>query len=77
MPADLYTGLMTTRESLRHLVDEIDDEQVETLARLARECGFAVDESAPSEPVRWIDARDYPVLAAIWDNDDDAIFDSM
>lgn len=30
-----------------------------------------------SEPVSWLDARDYPVLAAIWDNDDDAIFDTL
>ena len=27
--------------------------------------------------MRWIDARDQPVLAAIWDNEDDAIFDTL
>ncbi|MEO6043975.1 MAG: hypothetical protein ABIQ47_08650 [Tepidiformaceae bacterium] len=29
------------------------------------------------EPVRWIDGRDYPVLAVIWDNEDDAIVDTL
>ena len=73
----LYTVFMTTRESLHHLVEEIDDKQVEELARLARERGFVVDGSKSEEPVKWIDARDYPILAAIWDNDHDCIFDSM
>ncbi len=68
---------MTTRESLHQLVEEIDDQQLEELARLARESGLVVDESTQKEPVTWIDARDYPILAAIWDNDDDAIFDTM
>lgn len=68
---------MTTRESLRFLVEEMDDDQVEALAELARECGLVVIESTAKEPARWLDARDYPILAAIWDNDDDAIFDDM
>ncbi|MEO6399093.1 MAG: hypothetical protein ABIP13_11540 [Tepidiformaceae bacterium] len=68
---------MTTRESLHQLVEEIDDEQLEELARLARESGLVVDESRRKQPVTWIDSRDYPVLSAIWDNDDDTIFDTM
>jgi len=68
---------MTTRETLRILVEEMDDDQVETLAELARECGLVADGPTEKETVRWIEGRDYPILAAIWDNDDDAIFDNM
>lgn len=69
---------MTTREPLHHLVDELTDEQVEALARIAREHGLPAPSSQSEDyRPRCIDARQYPVLAAVWDNDDDAIFDDL
>jgi hypothetical protein len=69
---------MTTRESLHQLVDELTDDEVEALARIAREHGLVPPKrSGPAEEPRFIDARQYPVLAAVWDNDDDAIFDNL
>ncbi len=68
---------MTIRESLRQLVEEIDEDQLETLARLAREGGFVVEAMPQGAPVAWIEGRQYPALASIWDNDDDAIFDDL
>jgi len=70
---------MTTREAMHRLLDEMSDEEIEALARTAREQGLAdiPDELARQEPARCIDARQYPALAAVWDNDDDAIFDDL
>ena len=70
---------MTTRESLHQLVEQLSDEDVESLARLASEKGLPV--GAPMTPsgeaAGWIEARQYPALAATWDNDNDAIFDNV
>ncbi|MCK6564695.1 MAG: hypothetical protein L6Q80_08100 [Dehalococcoidia bacterium] len=68
---------MTTRESLHQLLDELTDDEVEALARIAREHGLPPPPGAGEEAPRCIDARQYPVLAAVWNNDDDAIFDSL
>lgn len=70
---------MTTRESLHRLLDELSDEEVEALARIARERGLRarLNEAPPTAAARFIDASQYPVLAAVWDNDDDAIFDEL
>jgi len=69
---------MTTRESMHQLLEELSDDEVEALARMAREHGLPPPTavSAGDEP-RCIDARQYPMLAAVWDNDDDAIFDNL
>ncbi len=70
---------MTTREALRRLLDQLTDAEVEALADIAREHGlapgFTVGECMNSP--EFIDARKHPVLAAIWDNDDDRVFDDM
>jgi hypothetical protein len=70
---------MGTRESLHRLLDELSDEEVEALARIARDHGLrvAVDEAPPAAADRFIDASQYQALAAVWDNDDDAIFDKL
>jgi hypothetical protein len=70
---------MTTREVLRELVERLDDEEVEKLAEIAAAHGLgrAQPEGAPRDPRRFVDARRYPALAAIWNNDDDAIFDGL
>lgn len=72
---------MTTREALHQLVDDLADEEVDALARVAllllvpRE----PDERAVESPCdqTCLDARDYPVLAELWDNEQDAIFDEL
>lgn len=70
---------MTTRESLHRLLDELSDDEVDALARVAREHGIDVapNMALAGEPAGFIDARQYPLLAAVWDNDDDAIFDDV
>lgn len=74
-----YTGAVTTRDSLHHLLDRLSDTEVEALARIAREQGFDRPQgpNGAHEPRSFIDARQYPVLAAVWDNDDDAVFDEL
>lgn len=69
---------MTTRESLHQLLEELSDDGVEALARIAREHGLPPPPvTRAGDEARCIDARQYPVLAAVWDNDDDAIFDNL
>ena len=70
---------MTTRDSLHLLLDRLTDPEIEALARIAREHGLAqrIDSGENGESHRVIDALRYPVLAAIWDNDNDAIFDEL
>ncbi|WP_322795351.1 hypothetical protein [Tepidiforma sp.] len=70
---------MTTRESLHLLVDELSDDQVEKLARILQEL-FEIParaRGASGQEPSSVAARKYPALAAAWDNDDDAIFDSL
>lgn len=70
---------MTTRDSLHRLLDRLTDAEIEALARIAREHGLDQprEANAALAPDSVVDARQYPALAAIWDNDDDAIFDSV
>jgi len=70
---------VTTRDSLRQLLDQLTDDEVEALARIAREHGLPTTAAIASAgmPAAFIDARQYPILAAVWDNDDDAIFDGL
>jgi len=70
---------MTTREALHRLLEQLSDDEVEILAGLARERKLPGDVSAKSraELARCIEARQYPVLTAVWDNDDDAVFDNL
>ena len=68
---------MTTRESLHALVEALSEEELEVL--WANLSASATDQGSPefqAGPVV-IDARKYPSLVAIWDNDDDAIFDEL
>ncbi len=61
------------------MLDELTDDEVEALARIAREHGLphAAAIQPAGMPAAFIDARQYPILAAVWDNDDDALFDDM
>jgi len=34
-------------------------------------------EESEGNPIPCLEAEDYPVLAQLWDNNDDAIFDTM
>ena len=75
----LYTWGMTTREALHQLLEQLNDDEVDALARIAREHGLPppLGTSESGERPRFIDARQYPVLASVWDNDDDSIFDNL
>ncbi|MCC6960908.1 MAG: hypothetical protein IT301_13770 [Dehalococcoidia bacterium] len=70
---------MTTRDSLHQLLDHLSDSEIEALARMAREHEFESSQGSavPAERGGAIEARQYPVLAAIWDNDDDTVFDDL
>jgi hypothetical protein len=70
---------MTTRESLHQLLEQLSDDEIEALAQIAREHGLppAHGRTEAGEPPRFIDARQYPVLASVWDNDDDTVFDKL
>ena len=70
---------MTTRDSLHLLLDRLSDTEIEALARMARDHGLArtTENGSTAEPLGVIDARQYPALTAVWDNDDDAIFDDL
>lgn len=66
---------MTLRESLSELVKNLPDDRVERLwAELAADAARR-DRSGRGREPAWIEASEYPVLAEVWDNDDDAIFD--
>ncbi|MCO5202060.1 MAG: hypothetical protein M9925_10205 [Chloroflexi bacterium] len=69
---------MTTRDLLHRLLDRLTDAEIEALARIAREHGLdQPQKNGALAPDHLVDARQYPVLTAIWDNDHDAIFDAM
>lgn len=68
---------MTTRDSLRLLLDELSDDDVDALARAARQQGLCLDQRCELVAASVLDGKQYPVLVALWDNDDDAIFDGM
>jgi hypothetical protein len=60
---------VTTKESLHELIDGLTDAEA---AELWDDLTAGTDAEVADGV---LDARRYPVLAAIWDNDDDAIFD--
>ena len=64
---------MTRREALHELVEELTDEEVEALLERL-EGGL---NARPLGARAVLDARQYPILAEIWDNDEDAIFDQL
>jgi hypothetical protein len=70
---------MTARESLHLLVEGLPGDGVGALAAIARDrvrgASGRPDITSHAESV--IDARVYPVLAAIWDNAEGAIFDTL
>jgi len=70
---------MTTRQSLHQLLDQLSDDEIEALAQIAREHGLphGPARSGAGEPRPFVDARQYPVLASVWDNDDDTVFDHL
>jgi hypothetical protein len=73
-----YALAMTTRESLHRLVDQLSEDEVEALAKLTTEGRFGrTTTSLAAAPRAFIDCREFPSLAAVWENDDDAIFDEM
>jgi hypothetical protein len=69
---------MTTRQVLREALESMDAEAVEAAYDALKERGLL-----PAQPhvkgtnLDVLDAADYPLLAAIWDNDDDAVFDQL
>jgi hypothetical protein len=64
-----YTSAVTTKESLHELIDGLTDDEA---AELWDELTIGADAEAADGV---LDGPRYPVLARIWDNDDDAIFD--
>jgi len=65
---------MTTKELLHSLVEPLTDKEAESLYEELRE-ELDCDSTGQKPRRSVIHAREYPVLAAVWDNDDDAIFD--
>lgn len=64
---------MTTRESLHELVDRLTEREAEDLWRkLRRE---TPEKLKTHQSV--LDMRAYPALEEVWNNDDDAVFDTM
>ncbi|HXU23456.1 MAG TPA: hypothetical protein VN697_05445 [Tepidiformaceae bacterium] len=64
---------MSTREALHEFVEQLTDEQVQALWERLRER----EPDTMLDASRVLDAGHYPVLAKIWDNEDDDIFDQL
>lgn len=64
---------MTGREALHQLLETLTDEEVERL--LGQLQAPLTHPAAVATAI--LDARHYPALAEIWDNDDDAVFDEL
>ncbi len=64
---------MTRRESLQQIVEQLTDEEVDALLATIRSDGDFHAADTPSV----VDGRLYPALAHIWDNEEDAIFDTL
>lgn len=77
-----YTASMASRELLQELVDDLKDDEVDILLRVARLL-LSGDARRPvpagergCEPA-YIDARHDSVLREIWDNEYDAVYDEL
>ena len=55
----------------------MDEQEIEVAFDVLRERGLVPTGGSADTDAVAIDAADYPELAAIWDNDDDAIFDEL
>lgn len=67
-----------TAPVLVDLVENLTDEEATELERLlALRLGRRRTPRDTREPKDWIDGTQFPALVAIWDNDDDAVYDNL
>ena len=65
---------MTGREALHEFVEALTDDGVEALLRRLE---GELASGGLSGVVSVLEARLYPALAQVWDNEDDAVFDQL